>query len=293
MATELKIETHDGLEGYWLRARVAEAFITARPFPRVAALRPVGGKSPLFTTTAHQFYGVRTWFLEPVQLETAPLPAIQPAVAEATGALSLRLTAGEEPTTGLQVIMEISLDDSRPVLHVRHGLKNLRTTPRSLAAWAINVLPHKGVAVTPLSRDPNIFRSYILFQGMDPTDPSLRLGKDAIGIDYRVIPQAGWVKTGTNTDAGWVAYLWEGGALKSTVAYEPGAVYPEGGGTITMYQSGKTVNDGFCEIENVGPFKHVGPGKVLWLDQTLELIEGVKIESDDPDQWMQAVERAI
>ena len=287
---ELKSETFEGLQGYWLRSAVAEAFVTAKPFPRVAAFRRVGRSSPLWMTTANQFFGVRTWFLEPVQLDTAPLPALQPAEAARMSAGGIRLTAAPEPTSGLQVTMEISLDAALPVLNIRHGLKNLRETPRELAAWAINVLPHRGVAVTPLAGDPKIFRSYILFTGMDSSDPSLRLGKDAIGIDFRMPARAGWVKTGTNTDAGWVAYAWDGQAIKSTVAYEPAETYPEGNGTITIYQSGKTVTEGFCEIENVGPFKRVRPGRTLWLDQKLELLTGVEIQGEGPDQWRQAVE---
>jgi hypothetical protein len=288
---ELKSETFEGLEGYWLRSGVAEAFVTARPFPRVAAFRRVGGVSPLWITTANQFFGVRTWFMEPVQLDTAPLPALQPAQAARMSGGGIRLTAGEEPTSGLQVTMEISLDAALPVLNIRHGLKNLRETPRTLAAWAINVVPHRGVAVTPLAGDPTIFRSYILFTGMDSSDPSLRLGKDAIGIDFRMPARAGWVKTGTNTDAGWVAYATDGMAIKSTVAYEPAATYPEGNGTITIYQSGKTVEEGFCEIENVGPFKRVRPGRTLWLDQKLELLTGVNIQGESADQWRAAVEQ--
>jgi len=286
-----KLETYEGILGYWLRNAAAEAFVSPRPFPRVVALRRVGGQSPFRVSTADQFYGVRSWFLEPTQLDTAPLPAMQPAEVEFTGAHSLRMTAGEENTTGLQLTMEIALDDTKAALRVRHGLKNLRPQGRQLAAWAINVVPHKGVSVTPLAADPGIFRAYILFQGVDSTDPSLRLGRDAIGIDYRMATRGGWAKTGTNTDAGWVAYAWDGQAVKSSVAYEPGAAYPEGGGTITLYHSGKTAEEGFCEIENIGPLKTVGAGQTLWLDQTLELLGGVKIVGDDVDQWRQAIEQ--
>ncbi len=213
--SELKSETFEGLEGYWLRSAVAEAFVTCRPFPRVAAFRRIGGQSPLWITTANQFFGVRTWYMEPVQLAEAPLPALQAGQARATGERSLRVTAGEEPTTGLQVVMEVSLEADKAALVIRHGLKNLREKTRRLAGWAINVVPHRGVAVTPLARDPNIFRSYILFTGMDGSDPSLRVGKDAVGIDYRMPAAGGWTKTGTNTDAGFVAYAWDGGALVS------------------------------------------------------------------------------
>jgi hypothetical protein len=288
---ELKLETFEGIEGYWLRNSVAEAFVSPQPHPRVVAFRRLGSQSPFLVTTANQFYGIRTWFLEPTQVVNSPLPALQPAKAQSTGARSLRMVANEEPATELQVMMEISLDETKPVLRVRHGLKNLRSEPRTLAAWAINVLPHRGVAVTPLAKDPTIFRNYILFAGVDFSDPSLRLGKNAIGTDYRMATKAGWVKTGTNTDAGWVAYAWDGQALKSSVAYESGANYPEGGGTITIFQLGKNADEGFCEIENVGPLKNLPAKETLWLDQTLELLADVNIQGDDVDLWVQAIEQ--
>ena len=57
-----------------------------------------------------------------------------------------------------------------------------------------------------------------------------------------------------------------------------------------MYQSGKTVDEGFCEIENVGPFKNVRGGRTLWLEQRLELLSDVRIKGGSPDGWLAAVE---
>jgi hypothetical protein len=93
-----------------------------------------------------------------------------------------------------------------------------------------------------------------------------------------------------NTDAGWVAYASNGQAIRSTVAYEAGASYPEGGGTITFYQNGTRPEEGFCEIENVGPLKPVPAGQTLWLEQKLELLANVQITGDSADQWREAVE---
>ena len=286
------VETRVGDRDGWRLANAgAEAFVIARPYPRVVSFRLAGGESPLRTSATDPFFGVRTWFLEPVQLETAPLPALQPAEAEARPDGSLRLVAAVEPTTRLQVVQDIALDPVRPALHIRHGLVNHATRVRRLAAWAINVVPHAGVAVTPWAGSAGLIRSLLFFH-THPGDPAVRLGMRALGVDFRVPPACGWVKVGTNSDAGWGAYLWAGGALCSHVPYEAGREYPEGGGSVTFYSSGRTPDQGFCEIENVGPLTDVPPGGTVELAQTLELIPGPAPSGNDPDAWLAAIEAA-
>ena len=116
---------------------------------------------------------------------------------------------------------------------------------------------------------------------------SLRLGARALAVDYRILPQGLWFKVGTNTDAGWVAYVWDGLALKSSVPHAPDAEYPEDGGTITFFNSKKVTFEGkprFGEIENLGPLTDLAPGDTLWLDQKLEIIGSV--EGIDPEVWV-------
>jgi len=89
-------------------------------------------------------------------------------------------------------------------------------------------------------------------------------------------------------DAGWIAYVWNETALKSTVGHVANAEYPENGGTVTMFNSTSEVFDGkprFGEIENVGPLSELMPGNTLWMEQELELISG--IEADDPERWVE------
>ena len=82
--------------------------------------------------------------------------------------------------------------------------------------------------------------------------------------------------------------MWNGNALKSTVAHVANAEYPEDGGTVTMFNSTPEVFDGkprFGEIENVGPLSELMPGDTLWMEQELELFSG--IETDDPENWVE------
>jgi len=287
VVTEARIGDRDG----WRVANAAaEAFVIARPYPRVVSFRLANGESPLRTSVADPFFGVRTWFLEPTQTEMSPLPALQPAEAEAQPDGSLRLVAAVDPTARLQIVQEIALDPVHPVLRIRHRLVNHDARLRRLAAWAISVVPHAGVGVTPWAAAAETIRALLSWPGMNPGDPAIRLGAHALGVDFRLSPACGWLKVGTNTDAGWVAYIWPGGALRSRVPYEEGREYPEGDGSVTLYSSGRTPDEGFCEIENVGPLTNVPSGEAVELIQTLELLPCPGPTGDNPDDWLASVE---
>jgi hypothetical protein len=290
IAEEKPPAQYEGFEGWWLANPRAEAFLIARPYPRVVAFRLKGGQNPLHVSHEYEYFGVRSWFFEPVQTAQSGLPALQPAQAESTGPLSLRLSAAPEDSSGLQLIMEIALDQQAPVLRLRHGFKNLRPEKRRIACWALNVIrPEDGVGVTRWRRAGR--RALLFWPATDPDESGLHLGAKALALDYRVRPRHGWLKMGANTDAGWVAYVWDNHALKSSVAFVPNAEYPEDGGTITLFNSTPEVFGGkprFGEIENVGPLSELMPGNTLWMEQELEIIAGLK--GDDPEEWIEILE---
>jgi hypothetical protein len=268
-------QTHEGIEGCWLRNGAAEAFVSGKPYPRVVAFRLVGGPSPFRVATTDPYYGVRSWFMEPAQSENSGLPSARPADFRDLTPLSVRLVAAPEPKSGLQLTLDVALDAERPSLIIRHGFRNLRDETRRLAAWAIMAVPHEGFGLAAWAKGTTAARSLMLFPGTDPTEPCLRLGKEALGVAFAVPSRGGQLKTGTNTDAGWVGYLWRGQALQSRVAHVARAEYPEGGATVTFYTCGQRRDDGFSEIEHVGPLTDVAPGQTLWLQQVIALAGGV------------------
>ena len=280
-------DQYEGFAGFWLENDRAEAFAIAAPYPRVLAFRLKGGENPLHVSREYEYIGVRSWFFEPTQIPASGLPALQPATAEMTGARSVRLTAAPDDSSGLQLIMEVALDSERPVLQIRHGFKNMRTEKRRIACWALNVIrPDAGVGVVPWRSTGR--RSLLFWPSTDPNEIGIHLGPRVLALDYRIEPQNGWHKVGTNSDAGWIAFVWNGNALKSTVAHVANAEYPEDGGTVTMFNSTPEVFDGkprFGEIENVGPLSELMPGDTLWMEQELELFSG--IETDDPESWVE------
>jgi hypothetical protein len=279
-----------GLEGYWLTNGVAEAFISAKPHTRIAVFRLKGGENPMRVSSTDIYCGVRLWYMEPLQTDCSGLPATQSAQAEVLGPLTLRLTAAPEDKSGLQAILEVTLDAKAPVLRARHGLKNLRPSTRRMAAWALIAFPNQGLAFVPWRGEAGAMRSLLLFMNGDPTEPCLHIGQRALGVDFRVMPRSGQIKVGSNSDAGWAAYVRNGLVLKSSVAFCKDGDYSEGGSTVTFYHCGLPDQDGFGELENMGPLRDVAPGAILWMDQSLELVSGLKPSGPRTDDALAALE---
>jgi hypothetical protein len=135
-------------------------------------------------------------------------------------------------------------------------------------------VPHEGIGLAAWAAGTTTTRSLMFFPGSDPTEPCLRLGREALGVDFAVPSKAGQLKVGTNSDAGWVGYLWRGQVMQSRVAHVEGAEYPEGGATATFYSCGQHTDEGFSEVEHVGPLTNVTPGQTLWLEQVIALSGG-------------------
>ena len=285
-------QIHQGIEGCWLRNGVAEAFVSGRPYPRVVVFRVLGGPSPFRVVTTDPYYGVRSWFMEPAQNEDSGLPSARPAEVQILTPLSARLTAAPEEKSGLQLTIEVALDAARPSLTIRHGFRNLRGGTRRLAVWAIMAMPHEGLALAAWAKGAMTARSLMFFPGTDPAEPCLRLGQEALGVDFGVASKGGQLKVGTNSDVGWVGYTWRGQAMQSRVAHVEGAEYPEGGATVTFYTCGQRMDEGFSEVEHVGPLTDVAPGETLWLEQAIALTGGVT-SAGGVDASLTAVRKAF
>ena len=78
------------------------------------------------------------------------MPSLRPATAERTGARGLRpLVATSDDNSGLRLTTELFLDLASPLLHIRHGLSNLRDERRRITALALNIirLDHGSAAI--------------------------------------------------------------------------------------------------------------------------------------------------
>ena len=277
--------------GCWLTSETCEAFVSGVPYPRVVAFRLKGQNSPLRVSTADQFYGIRTWYMDADSTDdTTLLPASQVAKVERLSSLSARITAAEEPVSGLQLIMEVSLAPQSRTLTVRHGFRNLLDKDRRICIWALTAFEHDGMAVTPWKAGKEI-KTCVLYPESDPSEPCLKLGKTGMGVDYRVPSTKGCYKVGTNTDAGWAAFCRGRCALVSRVPFNEYGEYVDGGAPITFYNCGQKREWGFCEMENVGELKPLPRGGTAWMEQKITLLE-INPTSDSVDANIEAIKKA-
>lgn len=281
MMGEEKSDEYLGAKGLWISNGKAEVFLTSVPFPRITVFRFVGHESPLKSVTNYPNAGIRTWFMEPEENEFSSLPSMKPAKIERLGPFSVRMTGEPDEKSRLQLIMEVSLDENKAVLKIRHGLKNLRDEKRRLAVWPIMVFHRNGIGLVPWASCPQPkIRRYILFLKTNAVEELLKTGLDAFAFDFRCTSIGGQLKVGVVSDAGWAAFIWPGGILKSNVEFVKDAEYPEGGGTVTFYSCGQKPEEGQCEVEHIGPLTDVKSGETLWFDQKLEILPKIKMNDN-------------
>lgn len=280
-----------GVDGQWLTSDTCEAFVSGIPYPRVVAFRMKGQSSPFRVSTQDQCYGIRTWYKDADSTDdTVLLPALQVATVERLDSRSARITAAQEPVSGLQLVMEVSLSPREPVLTIRHGFRNLLDKDRRISIWSLTAFEHDGMAVTPW-KSGNSIKACVLYPESDPSEPCLRLGKTGMGVDYRRIIAQGCYKVGTDTDAGWVAFCRGSSAVVSRVPYNEYGEYVNGGAPITFYNCGQSRQSGFCEMEHVGELKPLPRGGTAWMEQKITLME-IQPTGDSVDANIEAIRKA-
>ncbi len=175
---------------------------------------------------------------------------------------TLRLIPPPETTTGIQKEVHVAVAPEQPHVEVRHILENKGLWPVELAPWAISVLNLDGVAIIPQSdwgTPDNLLsnRLFALWPYTDVRDPRIYWGTQYIML--RQDPQREPpFKVGLNSTAGWAAYYRHGQLFVKCFAYEPDALYPDGGCSVETY-----TNNRFLELETLGPLVLLEPGEIV------------------------------
>ncbi len=282
-------ETYANHDGWWLRNVRAEAFVCAMPYPRVLAFRLRGGHSPLFVTDDFDLIGMRSRIHQPESdTDHSQSPALQPAEATWLGERSIQLLAAPDiDKSGLRLTMEVTLHDTLPLLRLRHGFRNLREEPQLLAAWAILAVPDSGIGILPYNHQ-SFARRLIHFPGLSIVQPCVDYGKHALTVDYAVPPEQNWFKIGTDSTAGWVAYVKDNLVIRSMVDVPRDATFPESGATVTIFKwrgGNDWQQQPFGEIEHNGPLRTVASGESIVMDQIVELRDDLLPDASGPDGW--------
>ncbi len=278
-----------GYRGWPVGNAAADAFVIADPYPRIVDFRLPGERSVLHVSKRHEFFGVRTWFMEPEQNDQSGLPARMRGRTLASEAAHVHLRTDVEPESRISLSMDVRLHESRPRLDILHGITNHDDGTREIAAWAITaVAAETGLGLTRLRQDDR--QVIVCWTPSQLSEPMVVAHEHALALDFRIAPRGSHLKIGTDANCGWVACISGRHALVSKSEFKRGALYPEGGSTVTMFRSGSLPDGAFAEIENVGPLTQVEPGETITMQQRLEIVDGEG--ATDIDSWLEVLDAA-
>jgi hypothetical protein len=170
----------------------------------------------------------------------------------------VRLIRPTEPGSGVSKSIEIQLQPDRPVLTLRHTVRNDRPEPIAIAAWAITQLPVGGIAVAPL-RTTSILnrlqpdRQLVLWPYTSWQDERLFADDEYVWIDAQ--PAHAELKIGLLA-RGWLGYLRAGVFFLKRFDPQLELPHPDLNTNAQLY-----CNYSNIELETLAPLAVLEPGQ--------------------------------
>ena len=191
----------------------------------------------------------------------------------------VRLTQAIDERSGLQKVMEVSLEPGKAAFTIRHILFNQGKKEITAAAWAISQFRLGGVVALPQPTTwadeagllPN--RSLVLWPYTRLNDPRLRWMEDYLMI--RTEPVEKPCKVGFSHPQGWIAYLLDGYLIRKQVAIQAGVQYPDMNSALEIY-----VNHRFIELESLSPLVQLKPGEHISHEENWSLEEAKNLDDE-------------
>ncbi|MGB3701351.1 MAG: hypothetical protein WA997_08775 [Anaerolineales bacterium] len=180
------------------------------------------------------------------------------------------LIGSNAKTIGITKIMEIHLPADKPVVIVKHLLKNDSITIKELAPWALTMFRLGGTVILPqpnsAEKQKDLLNNRILalWPYTHISDPRLVLRDDFILIHATLSPSP--FKIGYFNPHRWMAYWINGILFCKTFEISSGTIFPDGGCNSESY-----CNDQFVELESLGPLVKLEPGEEVCLTEKWEL----------------------
>ena len=223
----------------------------------------------------HLLGGHRLW-IAPESPEKTYVPDGSGLTVRATP-LGVELNGASESATGVRKSLRIELDPSAARLRLYHTIVNENSSPLEFAPWSITQFCLGGTALLPQpvgNTDPHGLlpnRRLVLWPYTRMHDPRLVLRDDCILVRAEAaLPP---VKLGYASQAGWLAYWWNGSLFRKIFdLQQPGATYPDEGCNAEVFCGDRVV-----ELESLGALNTLAPGGSAQLTETWELFSNLEV----------------
>ncbi len=252
-----------------------EALVTLDVGPRIISFSFPGGENILNTEkdafgvkqdeafdrhfypgAAWQNFGGHRLWISPEAYPDTYYPDCKPVAYRVTDTGAV-FTPAPQVENGVAMEMELVLDETRPVMQVRHRVTNISGAERKFAVWALSVAAQGGVEIIPLNTvDTGLLhnRTITVWPYTDLRDERIYFGHAFATVQQKPIDRA--LKLGFDNRSGTAYYvLGETVFRKQYEAHHPDGVYPDGGVSFETYSCAL-----FTEIETLGEYRTVAPG---------------------------------
>jgi hypothetical protein len=205
---------------------------------------------------------------------------------------SVRLIQPVESMTGIQKEIDVKLENAGTGVTLTHRLRNANLWDVELAPWALSVMSPGGTAIIPLpqkishpgSLEPGEKPDYrgfvpnmnlVMWPFTDLSDPRWRWGAQYITLKQDASAKKP-TKLGMTHKMAWVAYLNQGVLFVKSIDYREGRQYTDGGSNFETF-----TNKDMLEIESLGSFEKIAPGKFVEHIERWWLLKGIPNETSD------------
>ena len=190
--------------------------------------------------------------------------------------------------SGIRKSIEVQLHPDRPALTLRHAVRNDRSKPIEIAAWAITQLNLGGIAVGPL-RTTSIVnhhrpdRQLVLWPYTTWQDERLFADDDNVWVDAQPGEEA--LKIGLLA-RGWLGYLRSGVFFLKRFDPQLELPHPDLNTNAQVY-----CNDRFIELESLAPLAVLEPGQSSMHVETWEIYRDVDVPQsiEGLSEWIAAL----
>jgi hypothetical protein len=188
-----------------------------------------------------------------------------------TGPRTARMISLEDEATGVQLVRDFKLDETKSKLLCMQTIRNISDKTKHWCHWGRTLVMGGGICIVPLtepSRFPNKYVMYEVGQTINfaPKDPNIRIRDGYLEI----LGPPEYPKLGLDSYAGWLCYFTRNDLLfvKQYPTY-PDRPYSEIAGlTVSIWYN----KDLMCELEPIGPMETIMPGKSASFTETWWLL---------------------
>jgi hypothetical protein len=207
----------------------------------------------------------------------------------------IELVQVTEGSTGIQKVIEITLDDGSNRVAVVHRLRNNGIWPVELAAWTLTVMETGGTVIIPQPAYKSHEEALLPVRSMALWGyTNMKDARYTWGSKYILLRQDSKAKEptkiGVGVTEGWAAYHRGTHLFLKRFVYDEGGRYPDFGSSVETF-----TNSEMIELETLGPLTALQSGEEVEHTEEWYLFKGVGpiTDEDSVDRFVLPLVRKV